>query len=327
MISPIFYVFYLKNNYFTQISIPRLIAESNISGIAIATTGLWEYQLTPIYLLIFAAGLIIVFYRKIAFRWQFLLWIIIPNMIVSLMPHWKSARQVLPAHPAFAVIGSFALAWMLEKIHQKRSQIVAVSMIVAVGVLQIFDLVYSKKLVNLHIRELYYFKEDNNANLQLEKRKENEIVMLSLFKIIRSLGVPSVSIQVQDLNTFDIYFLISRYCSARGINCWVQGPEILGDNLENRLKYVSLLILCSKSSQPEQNINKSWSFDNLLACYNNTIFSHSLNPITNEDIAYKRKIWESFILRYEPIEVFTVSGSTYSIYGLKNRNKIYKTMI
>ncbi|MCB4792359.1 MAG: glycosyltransferase family 39 protein [Elusimicrobia bacterium] len=314
IITPVFYRFYLQNKFVTRVSIPGIMS-GGAAG-PLDTAQLFGCQLTPVFLVLFLTGLAIIYYRRTAFRWQLLLWIIIPHMIVSLMPHWKSVRQVLPSYPAFAVISSFSVVWLIEKIKHQRGRIAFMIIFVMLGILQLFDLTYTKKLLSIKLGGFQYFSVDFNSILKPEKRKENELSILSVFKVIKPLGLHSAGIIYEnDRGYSDIYLLISKYMSLNGINCWLHGPEILNDSYENQLHDTSLLLFAFPSLPPvATTANEIRSFDNMVNRYFDKNFSSRIN---DNEIAAKKKKWESFIKGFEPLHPFKVYGRDLYIYGLR----------
>ncbi|MCB4792358.1 MAG: hypothetical protein LHV68_10830 [Elusimicrobia bacterium] len=319
----VFYRFYLQNNYFSQITLPGITHEGDAgdTGGSLNITWLLGSHLTPVFIILFLAGLAIIHYRRTAFRWHLLLWIIIPYAMVALMPHWKSVRQVLPSYPAFAVISSFAVVWVIEKLKEQRARIVFMIFFVMLGVVQIFDLTYTRKLLSVQLGRFRYFTEDGNSIIDLKQRKINEAGIILSYNVIKSLGMPSVGIMRGTEGELDSYFFITKYASLNGIKCRDQGSELIQDDLEDQLKDISLLLFVFQDLPSEgTSLNNFLSFEHILERYNNNFASGNLNLTDNKKIALKKKKWESFIGRFEPLQVLYVYGRTFYFYGSKTRH-------
>ncbi len=184
--GPFLYVYYFSNSFYTR-GLMRPLEEAVSSGIgpAVTTTGLWEYQLTPPFFLLLIAGVAAFVGRRAPGRWLLAAWVILPSLAVSLMPHWKSVRYLVPAHPAFALASAFGVAWAIDRM-KARSAVVLMSICCLLGAGQLWDLVHGGVLASLRVGDWRYFREDKNSCVSVPCRREVEKYFLAM---IRDLGL------------------------------------------------------------------------------------------------------------------------------------------
>jgi hypothetical protein len=138
------------------------------------TQGLWQNQLTPLFLAFLLAGLY--FFVKdtdLKARIVILSWIIIPQCIMLFMAHWKSARYLMPVQPAYALISAFAVGRLLAG----RRGTVIVVVLCLVGVAQLYDMVYGSMMGRIGYGRYNYFNMTGDPNIHWSRRSRNSAAL------------------------------------------------------------------------------------------------------------------------------------------------------
>ncbi|MFC2092174.1 ArnT family glycosyltransferase, partial [Elusimicrobiota bacterium] len=130
------------------------------------TLGIIEEQLSPVFFIILVLGLyyFIKKYRNRSVKIIFILWIILPWLILIFMPHRKSTDYVLPYIPAFALISSIGFIKSNIKIKFKK---ITLAVLIMISTIQYLDLSYGIGIglfnlrINIgHQKTLHYFLPD-----------------------------------------------------------------------------------------------------------------------------------------------------------------------
>ena len=314
IVGPVIYIFYLQNHYLQDISLPRPVRESYGGGIpSIATTGLWKYQLTPLFFLLWVAGLAVFFRRCVPARWLIILWIIVPNLIVALMPHWKSVRYVMPAHPAFALISAFAVGWAVDKI-KTRSAVVLISVLALVGTWQIMDLVHGDKLLSRRAGGWRYFGQDNNSCISLDQRRESEAILLSLTREM-SLS-PGHSFKVITNSHEPILYLVEKYAALQGADLrMAYSSELSRDDWERNLQDTEWFVLMPRGPVSRDIMREGFAFDWLVDDYNYNVVGGGYDkPLEGETLARKKRAWDKIAKHFVLVRMLRFQGNVIYLY-------------
>ncbi|MFC2091985.1 ArnT family glycosyltransferase [Elusimicrobiota bacterium] len=110
-------------------------AMSLLEGIRVHIAGLANYQMSLFFLVLFMITCCFFLKRsKPEIKWPLVLWIIVPLMFFTLIPHRKIARLIIPYLPAFALISASGVISIKNNI--KKHTIILV--IVIVGLVQYY---------------------------------------------------------------------------------------------------------------------------------------------------------------------------------------------
>ncbi len=290
--GPVICMFYLKRRYLQDISLARLSSESTFGMMMpIATTGLWEYQLTPLFFLLWVAGLAVFLRRRVSARWLMITWIVVPNLIVALMPHWKSVRYVMPAHPAFALISAFVVGWAVNRIKTK-SVVVLISVVALAGSWQIMDLVYGEKLLSLRVGNWHYFRQDWDSCLSLNRRREAEATFLALSKQMNLL--PGHKFKVITNSRPPISLLVERYAALKGAHLYMVYPlQLKREDWERNLHDTEWFILIPRGPVSRDIMREGFPFNWLVDDYNEVIATGYNKPLDGETLARMKMAWDA----------------------------------
>ena len=314
--GPVIYIFYLQNHYLQGISLARLARESYGGGItSIATTGLWEYQLTPLFFLFWVAGLAVCFRSHVPARWLMITWIVVPNLIVALMPHWKSVRYVMPAHPAFALISAFAVAWVVDKVKTK-SAVVMIFMLTLAGTGQIMDFVYGDKLMSQRPKGWHYFRPDGDSRLSIEDRREAEATLLSLTKGMNL--SPGHQIAMVTNRVDFVIKNLEKYADLKGANISIKNPfGWMNDDWQRNLTHAEwfMLIFPFPGPVPLDVKREGFAFNRMLDVYNSGIFNQGHEKlIRRETLARKKTAWDTIAKQFILVSVSRFEGHWIYLY-------------
>ncbi|MCB4790912.1 MAG: glycosyltransferase family 39 protein [Elusimicrobia bacterium] len=121
--------------------------------------GLWESQLSVLFFLVLISGIFYFMKEKdMRLKITVISSIIIPNLILILMPHWKSERYIMPQLSVLAFISAFSLRKIIESSWGK----IVIAFLIIAGILQVYDLTYDKiGLSKLQYKGLYYWNEEH----------------------------------------------------------------------------------------------------------------------------------------------------------------------
>ena len=165
---------------------PSGVPWNSFANVRFFTIGLWEHQLTPPLFLVLCAGAFC-FVRAAEPETKFILfsWILIPNLILFFMPHWKTPRDLLPQLPALAIISSFGLRRALAKGYGR----LLLGAVVLIGTWQYYAITYGVGLAWLDsYPPLGYFRQFNgltDTNPTRGQLKEHGEVMRGLGDALR----------------------------------------------------------------------------------------------------------------------------------------------
>ncbi|MCB4790907.1 MAG: glycosyltransferase family 39 protein [Elusimicrobia bacterium] len=143
--------------------------------------GLWESQLSIPFFLLLIPG-IYCFAKEKDTRLQITVFssIIIPNLFVMLMPHWKSERHLLPQLAVLAFISAFSLRKLIDSYSGKA----IISLLIIVGILQVYDFTYDKiGLSKLEYKSFYYWHTEYMELSVNTKLKKTE-TCINIFKAL-----------------------------------------------------------------------------------------------------------------------------------------------
>lgn len=143
------------------------------------TAGLFESQLSVPFFILFVASL--VFLRRYDTKWKIilLLWVIIPNIILIMMPHWKSPRYLLMQLPVLAVISALGLRQVVKTTAGK----IGVGLLISMGLLQNLNFVYGLGGIPLSTGEwenrqkLAYFRRNYEINQSLKEMRRHSVIL------------------------------------------------------------------------------------------------------------------------------------------------------
>jgi 4-amino-4-deoxy-L-arabinose transferase-like glycosyltransferase len=138
---------YYGNGHAKWVLYDRLLQEPSgnpafsTANTALFISGLWENILSPPFFIVLLPGLYI-FIKRTSWniKTALLSVILVPDAIIFLMPHWKTARYFLPELPVFALIS----AWGIANIGTFRRwvMITACGFIAATGIFQYYAFKY-----------------------------------------------------------------------------------------------------------------------------------------------------------------------------------------
>jgi len=187
----IIYPFYFTGPFhINKIMYKRIVEESpnipwySFENLRLFTTGLWESQLSPPFFIVFILG-IYYFLRKTRKERKIVLlfWIVIPNIIILFMPHWKTSRYLMPQLPALAIVSAFWIQNILNKWYGK----VIFLLLILIGIFQYYEFTYGIVLRKYNYNEYCFKYYDGSDIFEQRLHFKKEITSLSLNAIERAL--------------------------------------------------------------------------------------------------------------------------------------------
>jgi len=140
-------------------------------NLKVFTLGMINYQLTlPFFLLFFIALFLFIKKERKDIKIVFLLWIFVPLVFLTFIPHRKLIRHIIPYLPAIALISSFGIT-SIKKGTVKR---VMIFLIIFIGLVQYYEFSFGmgvpldKLKLNIFKKNIPYFystlSNDNNVS-------------------------------------------------------------------------------------------------------------------------------------------------------------------
>jgi len=137
----------------------------SFTNLRLFTVGWWESILSPPFFILLIPC-IIYFIKKVNtdVKVMFLLWIVLPTTILFVMPHWKTARHLLPALPACALITAVGL----NEFFNKKWGKVFLVIIVVIGIAQYYMFKYDLLRINeFNYNGFNYFQTGEGLRVSL----------------------------------------------------------------------------------------------------------------------------------------------------------------
>ncbi|MCB4790915.1 MAG: glycosyltransferase family 39 protein [Elusimicrobia bacterium] len=147
-------------------------AWSSFDNLRLFWIGLWESQLSIPFFFVLIPG-IYYFIKEKDTRFKITVFssIIVPNLLMIFMPHWKSERYIMPQLSVLAFISAFGLRKIIESSWGK----IVIAFLIIAGILQVYDLTYDKiGLSKLQYKGLYYWNPEYmelSVNTKLDRTK------------------------------------------------------------------------------------------------------------------------------------------------------------
>jgi hypothetical protein len=188
----IIYPYYFKNIYHinSSVLIRPMYEDSGLAwydfrNLRIFTIGLWESQLTPPFFIVFIIGLYYFLkHTDKRLKITLFLWIVIPNITLILMPHWKTARYLMPLLPALAIISSIYVRSLID---MKYGKVIFV-LLIALGVVQCEQITFGSD----NYKSFLYYSRSYDINLPYNMAKANsqflENIKQGVIKAIKGSG-------------------------------------------------------------------------------------------------------------------------------------------
>jgi hypothetical protein len=301
------------------------------------TTGLWEYQLTPPFFLILLFGLY--YFLKeadINIKVIVITWIVIPNIILLLMPHSKSARYFLTQLPAFAIISAFGLRNIASKFFGKT----IILLIIILGIAQYYDFTYGigLNLKNIRIAKINYFTAfgDLPTDVNTLQMKEYVVYLGEMQKTLaRFTGILDknnskanyVMVNIKSFDGFDMDESLSGYL-------WFNSNKIKGkyeyltmnfnfDNIYDNLDTIDFIIYAAKDIELKNPDYFNASYNNFME-NRRSKFTSNQDNISKNDVIMKKHKWDEVMKRFTRSCIICNAkqdGKPYNIYLYLN-NKL-----
>jgi len=129
-------------------------------NLRVFTLGVANYQITPPLFLLFLFGFYLFLKRvRKGIKIPFLLWIFVPLIFLTLMPHRKLIRHIIPCLPVIALISGFGVTSIKKKIVKR----IIIFLIIFIGLVQYYELSFGmgigldKLKITIFGRKIPYF--------------------------------------------------------------------------------------------------------------------------------------------------------------------------
>lgn len=126
---------------------PAAVPWYSFVNIRLITVGICESLLSPPIFTLFVIGAFFFFSTRFQnnTKWLLALWIIVPSIAIILSPHWKTARYLMPALPAYAIVAAIGI----REITSSKAGRLAVAVLLAVAMLQYIPLLFGRGLTQI----------------------------------------------------------------------------------------------------------------------------------------------------------------------------------
>lgn len=289
------FIYYCLPGYGRSILVTGMMTEYNdipwysVESLRLFTLGLSESQLTPPFFLVFLAGLW--YFAKSAsspLKKYLILWILVPNMVVMLMPHWKTARYLMPVLPALALVAALGA----RKIMVWRFGKALVALAVAAGIAQYFVINFMESRYITHEEDsidsgpVYYSYTDASLPYRVKAEKSARIKRIyeSIAKITApapgkseySLFIPCYVESVWNIHFMKDYLWFNNMPLPEELDLVYSGLDGINEAAKDPDKYDSVLFSVTKERQSL--IKQGYlSLEVLIACYQDTMRFHAGN--------------------------------------------------
>jgi len=206
----------------------RLIEENagnglfSLKNLRLFTAGWWESILSPPFFLLLIPCIYYAF-RKINsdIKVLFLLWIGIPTIIVWGMPHWNTARHLLPALPACALITAVGLS----TIYNRKWGKVILGLIVVMGIAQYYMFKYDLLGISaFSYHGFKYFQTGEALQVSLPADKRQSMRLEQTAQAVHSILRDEYGVSFRE-KKYHMLFICSTGDWGYGFQC-IMGPYL-----------------------------------------------------------------------------------------------------
>ena len=215
------YYYFGLNNFISSFS--KLFHEPQPLLVSYYIRDLVNNQITPFYFILLIWGIfVLIKLKSIKINVIFLLWVIIPALIYTFMPHWRSGRFVIPYLPAIGIIIGIGISRI--RFSLLKNIIIVLSLVY--GLIYFSDLSFDSDLIPLSIKE--FLQVEGSERLSFAPKRHDEFINIKKFII------PQIR---EKQEKSKILFLPG--CGNLGVEMYFWRVNFWSENLDQQLEMIS----------------------------------------------------------------------------------------